>query len=370
VFVVRLRPCATLALLLIVAAPAFGSHGIGTDLTSLNLCLYGDCEARGSYAADPYGLYNPAILTVGSLEHLPRGLVVSGSYFDLGIGAVDSDIGSGVLTFAHAPVAFQIAVGYAEAHGGVRPLPGVDMSFRTRAVRLAAGIDAERLFGLRGLSLGLAGVVPGTHSDLRLKMAGSTFVTSHETREVEIIPGVHWRGGDRYWFMAGAFLDALSNGVKAEGLDPESGNPLRRSGTTNAWFARAGTSILPFVPLGLADGPSPRAQWLRWLRLGIDVEYRNISVPDEDGRSLAIAYFGADNLLLPDAFNPLAGWVRPWLLGGVDTQGGWGAGLGAYGRGPLRMVGCNAALSSRPIVQYLGHRVEALAFTCSVMIPL
>ncbi len=366
----HLRHLSIVGLLLLAAAPARGDHGIGTDLTSLNLCLYGDCEARGSYAADPYGLYNPGILTVGSLEHLPRGVIVSGSYFDLGIGGIDSDIGTGVLTFAYTPVAFQVAVGYGEAHGAVRRLPGVDMSFRTRAVRLAAGVDAERVFGVRGLSLGLAGVVPGMHSDLRLKAAGSTFVESTETREVEIIPGVHWRGGDRYWFMAGAFLDAVRNGVKANGLDPESGTPLHRSGTTNAWFARVGTSILPFVPLGLADGESPRAEWLGWLRLGIDVEYRNISVPDEGGDSATIAYFGADGMLLPDAYNPLADWVRPWILGGVDTRGGWGAGLGAYGRGLLRAVGCNAAVSSRPITQYLGNRVEALAFTCSVMVPL
>ena len=79
-------------------------------------------------------------------------------------------------------------------------------------MRLAAGVDAERVFGVRGLSLGLAGVVPGMHSDLRLQAGGSTFVKSTETREVEIIPGVHWRGGDRYWFMAGAFSTRRATG--------------------------------------------------------------------------------------------------------------------------------------------------------------
>lgn len=355
-------------LLVVLATPAAAHHELGTDLASLNLCMYGDCEARGSYAADPYGMYNPGVLTVGAAAHVPHGVIVSGSYYDLDIGAVDADVGLGAVTLAYMPVVFQVVAAYAEARGAVRPLPGVDMSYRTRVVRLAAGIDAGRLLGLRGLSLGLAGVVPGTGSDLRLKAGGATFVKSKERREVELIPGIHWRTGERDWFMAGAYLDVTSNDVSAQGLDPVSGNPLRRSGTLNSWFARAGVSLLPFVPLGLTEGSSARAEWLGWLRFGTDVEYRNISVPDEPGEEATIAYFGADGPLLTDALNPLAGWVRPWLLGGVDTRGGWGVGAGAYGRGWLAPVGCNVAWSSRPITEFLGDRVEAFAATCSVMV--
>jgi hypothetical protein len=353
----------------VLATPAAADHGVGTDLAALNLCMYGDCEARGSYAADPYGMYNPGVLTVGAAAHIPRGLILSGSYFNLDVGGVDGDVGLGVATFTYMPVVFQVAAAYAEVRGAVRPLPGVDMSFRTRPVRLAAGIDAGRVLGLGGLSLGLAGVVPGTESDLRLKAGGATFVKSTETREVELIPGVHWRTGEQDWFMAGAFLDVTRNDVSARGVDPVSGNPLRRSGTLNSWFARAGVSFLPFVPLGLTEGDSTRAQWLSWLRIGTDVEYRNISVPDEPGEKATIAYFGADGPLLPDPLNPLAGWVRPWVIGGVDTGGGWGVGAGAYGQGWLAPLGCNAAWSSRPLTEFLGDRVESFAVTCSVMVP-
>jgi hypothetical protein len=357
-------------LLAALVTPAAAHHGVGTDLAGLNICLYGDCEARGTYVADPYGMYNPGVLTVGAAAHVPRGVIVSGSYYDLDIGGVDGDVGLGAVTLSHMPVVFQVVAAYAEARGAVRPLPGVDMSFRTRVVRLAAGIDAGRLFGLSGLSLGLAGVVPGTDSDLRLNAGGTTFVKSKETRQVELIPGVHWRTGEHDWFMIGAFLDVTSNDTMAQGLDPVSGGMLRRSGTLNSWFARTGVSLLPFVPLGLTEGGSPRAEWLRWIRVGADVEYRNISVPDETGEEATIAYFGADGPLLPDPLNPLAGWLRPWLLGGVDTRGGWGIGAGAYGRGWLAPLGCNVAWSSRLITRFLGDRVESFAVTCSVVVPL
>jgi len=364
-----LRFATALAFVCFFVSTAAGHHAIGTDLSSLNLCLYGDCEARGAFAADPYGVYNPAIMTVGAAKHMPLGMIVSGSYYDLDIGAVDTDIGVGVATLAWEPFAVQIAAATVEAQGAVRPLPGVDMSFRTRAVRLAVGMDAERTLGLRGLSLGLAGVVPGTTSNLRLSMRGRTFVRSEERRELELVPGVHWRAGARDWFMAGAFFDVLRNYVESIGLDPITGTPLHRHATTNTWFARAGVSVLPLVPLGLADDDSPRARWGRSLRVGVDVEYRNLAVPDEEPTDGATSYFGIDALLLPDDWNPLAAWVLPWVIGGVDTNGGWGVGAGLYGQGPLRFLGCNQAFSSRPLTEFLGERVEALAVTCSAMAP-
>lgn len=358
------------ALACVVASTAAADHAIGTDLASLNLCLYGDCEARGAFAADPYGVYNPAAMTAGAARDLPRGLVTSGSYYHLDVGAVDADIGVGVATLVWEPVAVQVASAYVEAEGAVRPIPGVDMTFRTRAVRLAVALDAERALGVRGLSLGLGGVLPGTTSDLRLTMRGRTFVRSEERRELELIPGLHWHGGERDWFMAGAFLDVLRDYVESIGVDPLTGVPLHRHATANVWFARAGVSILPAVPLGLADGDSPPAAWAGALRIGIDVEYRNLAIPDEAAVDGTTAYMGVDALLVPDAWNPLRGWVRPWVIGGVDTTGGWGAGVGLYGRGPLQFLGCNQAYSSRPLTGFLGDRVEALAVTCSAMVPL
>lgn len=122
-------------------------------------------------------------------------------------------------------------------------------------------------------------------------------------------------------------------------------------------------------PFGLADGDSPRARWGRALRIGIDVEYRTIAVPDEEGIDGAAAYFGVDAPLVPDDLNPLAGWVRPWVLGGIDTRGGWGVGAALYGEGPLRFLGCNQAYASRPLTEFLGDRVEVLAITCSALVP-
>jgi hypothetical protein len=356
-------------LLAVLAVPAAADHGIGTDLGSLNFCLYGDCEARGSYVADPAGAYNPATLAVLAALYLPRGFVASGSYYAVDIGAVETQIGVGVATATWLPFALQAAAVYADADGGVRPLPGVEMTFRTRAVRLSVAMDAEETLGISGLSLGLAGVVPGTTSDLRLQMQGFTFVQSEERRELELVPGIHWRGGEQEWFMAGAYLDVLRNYVESTGLDPISGAMLHRHATNNIWFARAGVSLLPLVPLGFADGTSPRAEWSRWLRVGVDVEYYNLAVPDEEFTQGAIAYFGVDGPLVPDAWNPLAAWVRPWILGGVDTRGGWGVGAGLYGQGPLRFLGCNQAWASRPLTAFLGERVETLAVTCSAMVP-
>jgi hypothetical protein len=360
---------AAISLLLTRTAPAVGS-GIGTDLASLNLCLYGDCEARGTYAADPYGLYNPATLGVATHTYFARGVVVSGSYYALDFGGVQGDVGLGSVTAALSPVAFQVTAAYADAQGPVRRLPGVDLSFRTRAIRLAAAFDAERVLGIEALSLGLAGVVPDTTSDVRLKARGLTFLRSSETRAVELVPGFHWHTGTRDWLMVGGFVDVTRNDVETRGVDLATGMLFRDSGTVNTWFARVGLSVLPFVPLGLADGSSTRAAWLGAVRVGTDVEYRDIAVPGETSLGDAAGYFGADAPLLPDALNPVARWVSVAALAGVDTRGGWGVGAGVYGRGPLAFAACNQAYSSRPLVEFLGDRVTALAVTCSLIVPL
>jgi hypothetical protein len=366
---VRIRPWLG-AVILGTVVPAWAG-GIGTDLSSLNFCLYGDCEARGTYAADPWGLYNPGTLALAVHDRLiSRGTALSGSYFHLEVGGIGGDIGSGVVTGAWEPVVFQVATAYAEANGPVEGLPGVLMTFRTTAVRLAAGIDAERVLGLKGLCLGLAGTVPGTTTDVTLAAAGHPFSRSEETRALEILPGFHWHGGERDWLMIGGLVDVLRNDVSAQGIDPSTGAPFRLDGTTNTLYARLGTSVLPFAPTQLADGAGPRAQWLSTLRLATDLEYRNIAVPAEGTTQGATAYFGANGLLVPDAWNPVVRWMRPWLLGGVDTHGGWGVGLGIYGEGALRFLGCNPAYSSRPLTRVLGDRVDTVAVTCTAMMPL
>jgi hypothetical protein len=359
------------AAVLAIGGPA-GAGGLGTDLTSLNfLCLYGDCEARGTYAADPWGFYNPGSLALAVHNRLiSRGVVPTGSYYHLNVGGVGGDVGTGVVTGAWSPVVLQVATAYAELEGPVDGLPGVSMKFRTTGVRLAAGIDAERVLGVRGLCLGLAGVVPGTTTDVDLSAGGRRFSHSEETRSLELTPGFHWHGGERDWLMLGGLADVLRNDVSTQGFDPATGQPVRSDGTTNALFARVGTSLLPFVPLRLADGAGLRAQWLSALRLAVDVEYRNIAIPGEDTTDGATAYLGVDGPLVPDVWNPLARWMRVLVLGGVDTRGGWGIGAGLYGAGVLRFLGCNPAYSSRPLTEVIGDRVNTFAVTCSAMFPL
>jgi pimeloyl-ACP methyl ester carboxylesterase len=95
-----------------------------------------------------------------------------------------------------------------------------------------------------------------------------------------------------------------------------------------------------------------------------------LAVPDESSDRGATGYFGADVPLLPDALNPLRRWFRLVALAGIDTGTGWGVGAGLYGQGKLAILGCNLAHSSRPVTEFLGERVAALAVTCSAGVPL
>ncbi len=353
-----------------LSTPAAAQH-LGTDIAGLNLCLYGDCEARGSYAADPFGMANPGTLPAGVLAFLPRGVFFSGSYFRLNAGGVGLNIGTGTLTAALDPWIFQVNVIYAEGGGGPRSLPGVDLSTRTRVIRLAAGVDLGRTsLHLTGLSVGLLAGLPVTNSDLRLSASGFTFVDSREDHEIGLTPGVHWRAGERDWFSLGAFVDAERSQETTSFTDLTTLESGRERAKSNAWFARAGTSMLPFVPLGLAGKDSPMRELLGEVRLGADLEYRNITVPNEPTRSDERGFFGVDARLLPDAWNPVSDYLRVYAIGGVDTDAGWGVGAGLYGNGVLQMLSCNPAYSSRSLAKSLGDRVDIWAATCSVALPL
>ena len=346
------------------------AQSIGTDITGLNLCLYGDCEARGAYTADPYGWVNPATLPVGTLPYVQRGLFASGSYFRLNAGGVGADVESGTLTVVTSPVVLQVNGVYAETSGQPRTVPA-DLTFRTRFVRLAGAIDLDRTTPhIPGLSVGVLGSLPATNSDLKLSANGLTLVRATEDREVDLTLGVHWRGGERNWFMAGAFVNALRDPVTTDALDLNSFETVRTHGTTNAWFTRAGISLLPFVPMGLPSDGSAAAEWLAEVRLASDVAVGNITVPGEGTRQSETGYFGADARVLPDAWNPVSRYLRFYWIGGVDTDGGWGQGLGFYGNGPLEWLSCNPAYSSRPLAPSLGHRVNIWSATCSVMLSL
>jgi len=344
---------------------------IGADIAALNLCLYGDCEARGAYAADPYGFANPGTLAAGTLPLLPRGAFVSQSYFRLNVGGVGLDVTSPSITLAADPWVFEANVIYADGGGTARSLPGTDLRTYVRMVRLAAGVDLGRTtLGIKGLSVGLLAGVPGTTSDLHLTAGGFTLVDSHEDHELGLTPGIHWRAGERDWFNVGAFLQVERHHESAKAVEPFSQVPTvtYQHGTTNAWFSRVGLSVLPFVPLDLTTSP-PLAEMLGEMRLAVDFEYRNISALGEPTAADEIGYFGLDARVLPDAWNPLSDYLRLYVITGVDTHTGWGIGAGLWGNGPLEFLSCNPAYSSRPLAPSLGDRVDVWAATCAVVVP-
>ncbi len=344
---------------------------IGTDISGLNLCLYGDCEARGTYAADPFGFTNPATQPVGTLQYIPRGVFVSGSYFRLNVGGVGLNIESPSVTVAADPWVFEVNVVYAEGGGAARSLPGSDLSLRTRLVRLAAAVDLGRTaLGITGLSVGLLAGAPGTTSDVRVSSSGITFVDSRESHEVGLTAGAHWRGGHRDWFGVGAFVNAERHHESTQALDPATLTTMQQHGVSNAWFARAGLSLLPFVPLELTEEAAPVSELLREIRVAADVEHRNISALGESTRARQSGYFGIDARLLPDAWNPVSDYLRVYLIGGTDTDGDWGMGAGLYGNGVLEFLSCNPAHSSRPLAKSLGDRVDIWSATCSLAVAL
>jgi hypothetical protein len=342
---------------------------LGRDIAGLNFCLYGDCEARGSYAADPFGMANPGTMPV-ALMYLPRGVWMNNSYFRMNVGGVGVNIESPGVTLAAEPWIAQVSVIYAEGSGAVRSMPGVNLSLRTRLIRLAAGVDlGHTSLHLTGLSVGLLAGLPVTNSDLRLSAGGFTFLDSHDDHEIGLTPGVHWRGGARDWFNVGAFVDAERSQDTTRQTDPATLEAVCQRAKSNAWFARAGLSLLPFVPAGLAETSSAMGRFLNEVRLGADLEYRNITVPNEPTLSRERGYFGLDAPLLPDAWNPVSDYLRPYVIGGVDTDAGWGLGAGLYGNGPLEFFSCNPAYSSRPLAKSLGNRVNMWAATCAVAVP-
>lgn len=362
---------ALLAALSVRPARSAAAQELGTDIAGLNLCLYGDCEARGTYAADPFGMTNPGTMPVGVLPYLPRGVFFSGSYFRLNAGSVGLDVGAGSLTASADPWVFQVNVVYAEGSGGVRSLPGVDIHLRTRLVRLAAAVDLGRTaLAVKGLSVGIIAGVPGTTSDVRLATGGFTVADSQENHEVGITGGMQWHGGQRDWFNVGALVNAERHHESTRTTDPFTSLSMQEYGVSNAWFGRAGLSLLPFVPLGLTEEPTPVSELLRETRVAADLEHRNISVPGEPTRAEETGYFGLDARVLPDAWNPVADYLRLYVIGGADTAGGWGVGAGLWGNGILEFASCNPGYSSRPLAKSLGDRVEVWAATCSIAVPL
>jgi len=245
-----------------------------------------------------------------------------------------------------------------------------------RNLRHSLGLDKPVLFNLRG-------------SKATFKQASNLYRDPDENSPVLrlIEPGEELRitgwPGEEGWLLLGATehmvgwvqVDNLRRGLwgsltsTARTATETEVFGVRLRATTNAWLARFGVSLLPFVPSGLADGDTIAARWLGEIRVGADVEYRNIASPGEGVQIASIGYFGMDAPVLPDAWNPLSRWMRLFVVGGVDTQGGWGIGVGLFGHGPLEFMGCTPSYSSRPRAPALGDRTDIWSATCGVQVP-
>ncbi len=359
-------------LALLWTAPARAEPHLGSDLAELFFCLGADCEARGSWAADPYGWSNPATMTAGTLPFVARGVFLTPpSWFHLNAGGVSGDVLLPSLAVALDPWVFEVDFAYAEASGTPRSLPGTDLHSRTRQLRLGAALDLGRTAAaISGLSAGLRFGVPGTTTDARLLAAGQSFLVETDERDYDFNPGLLWRWGKLDWLGVGATFEVLRDSVRREAPGQASSPAIVEHGATNAWYARSGASLLPFVPLGLAEPSSPALSLLGRVRLGADLEYRNILAAGEPLRERWVGYFGADVPLLPEPWKPIADYLQLWLISGVDTDTGYGLGVGLYGNGPAQFIGCAGAYSSRPLAPSLGDRVDVWATTCSLTLPL
>lgn len=367
-------------LLLVITPTITSAQKIGLDLLSLNPCLYGDCEARGSYAADPWGWPNPATMTY-SLNYVKRGVFFSGGHFFVNAGDMNADISSGTMTVAYDPFVFQVNGVKATGGGYVKgPVPGVRLNVNMPVIRAAAAVDLDRF--VPGLSVGLLGALPVVDSKINVTLVPLSrlpVARIKEARSVDITGGAFWHGGHRDWLMLGAYVNGASFDDKGRYFDPSTFTFVNDESTSNAWYARVGASFLPYYGYGQLMGQhyavptrnESMKELLSEIRLGIDWEHRNLTVPAEGTRDQDIGYFGADFRALPDYWNVLHPLVRPYGIVGVDTMGGWGAGLGLYGNpdGLLGWLSVNLGYSSRPLTPSFG-RTNTFAVSASVSIPL
>lgn len=372
-----------LALIALLTAQPSQAQTIGLDLAALNLCLYGDCEAGGAYAAHKWGWPNPATLPVGTTPHIDRGVFFSGGHFFVNVGDMNADVESGTMTVVWAPFVFQVNGVKGTGGGYVRQGPIKDLRIKVKlpVIRTALGVDMGA-FGVPGLSLGVLGALPIVESDVEATITSLNLRVAKvkERRDVDVTVGAHYRTGHMDWFSVGAYVNGASFGDEATVFELNTFQFVDTKTTTNAWFTRVGVSILPLYGLDQLTGDipkehavkhSPAFQMLSEITLSADWEHRNITAPGEGTRDQDIGYFRLDTLLLPDAWNILHPTIRPYGIVGVDTLGGYGLGVGLYGNpdGWLSWLSVDLGYSSRPLAPSFGNNVDVYAVTGSVVIP-
>jgi hypothetical protein len=340
---------------------------LGSDLAELNLCLSADCEARGSWAADPWGWANPATMPVGALAALPHGAFITPLvYYRGNAGGVHAELLVPVIAVTWDPVVLEVDALYAAVNGVPLSLPASEIRSRYRQVRIAGAVDLGRTpLGWTGLSVGMRGAVPGTTTDSRFFVDGRLALRETDERDYDLTFGLDWRGGSESWLAVGAVVEAARDSVHKELIAPDGSVVVSRDGANNAWFARAGLSLLPMVATGLRSDASPITELARQARLGADFEYRNILIDGEATRDRTVAYLGLDVPLVPTQLHPVSDYLQVWSISGIDTDTGWGLGVGLVGNGPINFLACNGGYSSRPLSPSIGNRVDIWAVNCT-----
>ena len=352
---------------------------IGTDIARVAISqpYYADASAMGAEAGYEWGFRNlPHLLTL--LDYVDQGGFVSASRFFLNVGPTSADITSSTIAWVdkksmpRLPYGLLVQVVYAEASGGARELPAlVKLKLYTRYVRLGGAVYLGQIV-FPGLAVGIIGALPVTESDLLIKVAGMEVLRSIDEHKLDLLMGMSWRGGTANWLSLGAFANLVENDLLTKGIDLATFKPLNLKQTTSSQLVRFGVGARPAVPLGLVNGDSPGAELARNFLFLADAEYLGIGVPDEGAHKFTTGYFGVNFRPLPDAWNPFSDFVRFQAYGGVDTDGGWGAGDGLWPNehGPLSWLTIDSSYNTRPIAPSFSKSVDTWSVSAAITLPL
>ncbi|MBI5503262.1 MAG: hypothetical protein HY899_00560 [Deltaproteobacteria bacterium] len=350
--------------------------GLGADLAlKSEFCLYADCNARQAWVAHEWGQSNAATL-VEIFDYWEGGKpigLVSGGWFGVNAGDVEGTIGSGSAALAWVPIVVQFNYASAALDGAPVAPAGTELDLETTRLSLSVAVDLERAASIKGLSIGIIGYIPVATDSLELtadipNVGTVPIARSNENVAYNLSAGVLWETGRRDWLRLGAYLNGVENDSDTTQFDPTTGAALRLHQTSNLWFGRVGTSVRPFIPLGLAAADNAWSRYRGEIKVSADLRVTSISSPGEGVDNRTDFFAGVDALLVPDHWNPLSRYVGFFGVTGVGTDGSWGAGLGLYGRGALEWLTCDTSYSRAP-GRSLAENVEIRSIACAAWLP-
>lgn len=199
-------------------------------------------------------------------------------------------------------------------------------------VEFAAALNLG-IIDLPGVNVGASVAVPWrtdyvNASFARQRLTGATVREQHDVKV-----GAYWEGGQHNWLAAGLIVGNEQSVVSLNSTAMESVNITDETGqgavvTTpvtrtmreeaNIWSVRTGMSALVLTPF-LDDDHLPAS---RALRFSTDTEVTTLNVGGGEGDEDVTQHVTLD-LLLPDAYNPVRGYLAPQLSASANTQGGW-----------------------------------------------